>query len=259
LPDQPVPPAEFDLTATLVEVIDGDTVGVDDGYEVLQLRLFGINAPEQGECYASEARAHLKKLTGQSVSAELLGTELFGRTLAYLWDDGTLVNLDLVTRGLAIASNALEGIPPERMPHVLSLLQAEEAAYTKRLGLWSPDACGGGPLPQLEIDPGKSEPNPPGPDEDALNAEIVVIVNRGDKPVALEGWALRDESSRHRYHFPSGTVLAPDEIFTVSSDLPGWDPGGSPVWNNSGDMALLLDPAGRVVSRWRYGPRSTGP
>ena len=38
----------------------------------------------------------------------------------------------------------------------------------------------------------------------------------------------------------------------VTSADPGWDPGGGPVWNNSGDMALLLDRHGRVVARWRY-------
>jgi hypothetical protein len=39
---------------------------------------------------------------------------------------------------------------------------------------------------------------------------------------------------------------------TISSADLAWDPGGSPVWNNDGDMALLLDRDGRVVDRWRY-------
>jgi hypothetical protein len=30
------------------------------------------------------------------------------------------------------------------------------------------------------------------------------------------------------------------------------------VWNNDGDMALLLSPDGVVVARQRYGPQSAG-
>jgi hypothetical protein len=40
----------------------------------------------------------------------------------------------------------------------------------------------------------------------------------------------------------------------VTSDNPGWEPGGTPVWNNDGDMALLLTTGGAVASRQRYRP-----
>ena len=39
---------------------------------------------------------------------------------------------------------------------------------------------------------------------------------------------------------------------TITSDDPGWDPGGSPVWSNDGDIVMLLDRHGRVVDHWRY-------
>jgi hypothetical protein len=38
----------------------------------------------------------------------------------------------------------------------------------------------------------------------------------------------------------------------VTSIDPCWDPGDSSVWNNGGDMTLLLDASGRVVTRHRY-------
>jgi hypothetical protein len=69
---------------------------------------------------------------------------------------------------------------------------------------------------------------------------------------------LRDESSEHRYRFPRGTRLRPGEQVTVHTGC-GDDGAGDlywckngPVWNNGGDTALLLDPAGNVGGRLRY-------
>jgi len=121
------------------------------------------------------------------------------------------------------------------------------------LGLWSPSACGDDTTPpQLSFDIDSSIVDPPGPDDEDLGAETMVVVNEGDAMVALAGWVLRDESSRHRYVFPSEASLDAGDARVVASSDPGWDPGGSPVWNNDGDMALLLTPHGTVVARWRY-------
>ncbi len=245
----PEPPSGFDLTGELVGVVDGDTIEIQTDTRTVRIRLAGINAPEGGECYGDVARDHLGALIGGAVGAEVVGTDQFGRTLAYVWVRDMLVNLDLVTRGLALAST-----PGEGEHHGSVILQAEDLAYQERLGLWSPEACGSGPLPRLEFVPAASVTNPSGPDDRVLSAERIVVVNRDTEPVDMEGWVLRDESSRHRYHFPRGILLGSGYVFVISSDLPGWDPGGTPVWNNTGDMALLLDPAGRIAARWRYSP-----
>jgi hypothetical protein len=104
----------------------------------------------------------------------------------------------------------------------------------------------------VEIDAGISVVDPPGPDDETLDQEMVVLANRGGALVDLEGWILRDESSRHRYIFPAGATLGPGRALQVRSDDPRWAPGGEPVWNNDGDMALLQDRHGNVLSRWRY-------
>jgi hypothetical protein len=100
--------------------------------------------------------------------------------------------------------------------------------------------------------------DPPGRDEDDLNGEWVLLADRSDLEADLSGWVLRDESSDHRYHFPAGTVLQPGgqvRVHTGSgNDGEGdlfWGEDG-PVWNNGGDTALLLDPAGNVAGRLRY-------
>lgn len=219
-------------------VIDGDTFEAGgDRY-----RLEGINAPDMGECAYEEARDRLAEaIEGATIGIVPTGTDQFGRTLAVV-ESPTRANLDLVASGLAIATTADGGVPSE-------LLSAEEEARDAGLGMW--DDCGAtGEIPPVSII--GVDANPPGPDEDALDGETVTIRNDGGSPVDLSGWMLRDESSVHRFTFPEGTVLAPGESITVTSADRGWSPGDSPVWNNGGDMALLLDGDGRVVDRFRY-------
>ncbi|HEX5695493.1 MAG TPA: lamin tail domain-containing protein, partial [Acidimicrobiia bacterium] len=91
---------------------------------------------------------------------------------------------------------------------------------------------------------------PPGPDGESLDLERVVLT--AAEPIDLDGWTLRDESSAHRCSFRSGARIDPGAPLTVSSADPCWVPGSSPVWNNEGDLVLLLDPTGRVVARHRY-------
>ena len=171
-----------------------------------------------------------------------------GRELAYVFQGDRNVNIELVELGLAIATT-----PDETASYGVEILAAEAAAHEARTGLWSNDACGQ-PLDddvEVIIDAQASVIDPPGPDDRDLSSEIVFVVNQGNESIDVSGWILRDESSRHRYVFPPGTVLVRGERFPVTS-ASGWSPGGTPVWNNGGDMALLQDPNGIVISRWRY-------
>ena len=228
-------------------IYDGDTVAVETADGEIDVRLLGVNAPEDGECFDDESRDHLiETLKGRDVHLEVHDIDQFGRTLAVVWDGERDVNLELVSLGLAIATTPETGDP--------DFTAAESRAAAEGLGLWAKDACGGGPIPEIVIDQTESVADAPGPDDENLNEELVAIRNEGDKKVSLNGWVLRDESSRHRFTFPAGTQIEADETLTISSENPGWDPGGSPVWNNDGDIVILLDRQGRVVDYWRYGP-----
>ena len=68
----------------------------------------------------------------------------------------------------------------------------------------------------------------------------------------ISGWTVRDESSAHRCRFADGTEAVAGETRRVTSADPCWEPGRSPVWNNGGDLVLLLDENGRVVANARY-------
>lgn len=229
-------------------IYDGDTVEVQTDDGELDVRLLGINAPDDGECFYNEATDYLiETIKTEEVILQVSGTDQFGRTLAhvFLHADAHL-NLQLVEGGLAIATT-----PDDGDPHRVPFLKAEETAWRDQRGLWAEDACGAsGELPDVSI--GDLEPNPSGADDEVLEGEAVTIVNRGSGVVDLTGWVLRDESSRHRFTFPSGSLLAAGEELVVTSADHGWDPGGTPVWNNDGDIAMLLDEHGRVVDRSRY-------
>lgn len=232
-------------TVTVVRVIDGDSLVVETEARSFQVRITGINTPDRGECHHGEARASLEEaVDGATVVLIREGTDQYGRVLARVEADGADLALRLIRDGHGVA------IADESHPD--DLVGAEEAAFRERQGLWDPAACGSGALPPVGFDPDASLTNPPGPDGDALGAEVVFIVNRGIHPIDLDGWALRDASSRHRFRFEPGTTIQPGQRLGIPSSSRGWTPGGSPVWSNDGDIALLVDDSGAVVARWRY-------
>ncbi len=210
------------------------------------MRLTGVNAPESGECHHLAATAYLRdSIEGREVTYVVLAEDQFGRSLAHVWREGQHVNLELVARGHAIATT-----PDDDDSYGTSILDAEAAAATGDVGIWADDACGSSdPLRRIEIE--QVRPDPPGRDEEDMAAEQVILTSRDEAEVDLSGWVIRDESSRHRYHFPAGTALGPGDSITVRSADPGWRPGGTPVWNNQGDLVLVLDRTGRIVDHLR--------
>lgn len=238
-------------TGRVTWIDDGDTIEVDSDSGELTLRLIGINAPERGECYADRGLDFLiDEVKGRSVQYAELGIDQFGRVLADVWLENRWINGELVASGMATAVT-----PDETHPLGRHLVENEESAFANGIGLWGEAACGdGGQLPAVDFDITQSNFNPPGPDDSVLDDEYVTIANLGSEEVDMSGWVLRDESSRNRLIFDDGTTLAGRESLTISSGCstrPSWC-GGRSIWNNAGDLALLLDEDGRVVARLRY-------
>ena len=134
--------------ATVVHVIDGDTLIVDVGGVEEHVRLIGIDTPETVaperpvECWGPEASARTKELlppgTELRVERDSEARDHYGRLLAYVTraDDGTFVNLQLVEEGAADARS----YPPNtaRQPE---LDAAERGARAAGTGMWG--ACAG--------------------------------------------------------------------------------------------------------------------
>ena len=252
--DTTLPRAELALSGAptpvdVLEVFDGDSLEVRDGGRLIEIRLEGINAPERDECFGDTARSGLLTLLdGADVSIIELDRDQFGRTLAYLLADGQVANLAQITAGLAIATSY-------EHEATNAFLDAEHEAFSRGRGLWASAACG--PDTPARIAVARVEANPPGDDADHLNDEWIGFVNDGDT-TDISLWVVRDESSTHRFTFPSGTVFEGGEALVVRTGCGSdstveffWCAEG-PVWSNSGDMVLLLDPLGNVVDRYRY-------
>jgi endonuclease YncB( thermonuclease family) len=87
-------------------VLDGDTLEVSAGGELLRVRLFGVDAPERGEACFDVATERLRRLAGRQV--RLLHDERLtdegGRELRYVFTpEGISIDAQLIVEGLATA------------------------------------------------------------------------------------------------------------------------------------------------------------
>lgn len=125
-------------------VVDGDTVRLSGGDSV---RLIGINAPELhhprlgAQPGGQEAKDHLQDMVeGKDLRLEydVERYDRYGRTLAYLWLDGKLVNLQMVSDGYATAYT----VPPN-VKYENRFRDAETEAREASRGLWAHGAIPG--------------------------------------------------------------------------------------------------------------------
>lgn len=142
--------------ARVAQVVDGDTLVLEDGRRV---RLLQVDAPEgaEDECYAGEARAELRRRLPPGTAVRLVAdprldrVDEHGRLLRYVHARGRNVNLVLVRRGAA----TVWFYRGERGRHARALLRAARSARAARRGLWS--ACPGTPFdPSGPADTGRA-------------------------------------------------------------------------------------------------------
>jgi endonuclease YncB( thermonuclease family) len=91
-------------TATVVRVVDGDTIEVRIGTQTYSVRYVGINTPESDEpCYADARSANSSLVSGQTVTLvkDTSETDRYDRLLRYIYVGNTFVNAELVRQGFA--------------------------------------------------------------------------------------------------------------------------------------------------------------
>jgi len=135
-PQPPTPTATpLWAAATVVNVIDGDTVEAEVGRQVYSLRYIGIDCPEWGEYgYAQATQANRQLVEGQTIRMvkDVSDTDQYGRLLRYVYVGDTFVNAELVRRGLATAFT----YPPD-LAYSKLLGQLEREAREAGRGLWA--------------------------------------------------------------------------------------------------------------------------
>ena len=124
--------------------IDGDTAEFELNNEIIKVRFLGINTPETvdknrgEEPYGKEASAYTEEKLKNATKIELeydsnaSEKDKYGRILAWVFVDDSLLQKELVSNGLA-ETYMLEN--NYRYAGVLQL--AEEEAKNNKLGIWS--------------------------------------------------------------------------------------------------------------------------
>ncbi|MBW4837401.1 MAG: thermonuclease family protein [Staphylococcaceae bacterium] len=130
--------------ATLVKVIDGDTVKLNYKGKVSTFRLLLIDTPETKDPrkpvqkYGPEASAFTTNMMTKAKKIEVAfdkgqRTDKYGRLLAYVYADGRMVNNAVVRQGLARVKYVY---PPNNTYE--QLIRASEArAKAEKLNIWS--------------------------------------------------------------------------------------------------------------------------
>ena len=115
---------------------DGDTFVANIGGVVETVRLIGVDAPELGTCYATQASELLARLTFRDdiwIAAGDEPRDPYGRLLAYVFhEDGTFVNLEMAKAG---AAEVMTISPNNEYANLIGQAR-DEAAVAKRGG-WS--------------------------------------------------------------------------------------------------------------------------
>jgi len=136
-------PASLEENATLVSVIDGDTVDVAVHGHHERVRMIGIDTPETKkpntpvQCFGPEATTYTRSLlpagTALHLERDVQARDDYGRLLAYVYrlPDGLFVNLEIIASGYARPLT----IPPN-VVHATEFVDAAQGARDGDIGLW---------------------------------------------------------------------------------------------------------------------------
>ncbi len=137
-------PGALQANATVVSVVDGDTIVATVHGTKERIRLIGIDTPETKkpntpvQCFGPEASNFTKHLlpagTRLYLERDVEARDKYGRLLAYVYlaDDGLFVNLHIIRQGYA----RLLTFPPN-VTHVDQFVAAARAAEHDDIGLWA--------------------------------------------------------------------------------------------------------------------------
>jgi len=213
-------------------IIDGDTIVVGNNTHV---RLLGINTPEKGEEYYSEARNFLESIILNKTVRLEYGKEKYdryGRELAYVIYKGKNVNLEIVDEGYANFY-----FPSGKDKYYSQFMKNWKHCIgnNKYLCEKSDDKCS--ECIELKL-------------FDYKNQEIV-FYNKCNFECSMKEWTIKDEG-RKKFSFENFVLGKNGEVKialgngTNSKDILFWKRKDY-VWTLTGDTLFLRDEKGRLV------------
>lgn len=133
------------INAKVTSIIDGDTfrIKVEGGGASEEVKLNLIDAPEiqPGQPFGPEAKAFISKLLlGKTI---LLETDMsvrdeYGRILAFVYYENTMVNQMLLENGLArVTMDQADKLDPKGVDYLRQFIQVQSQAQEANLGIWS--------------------------------------------------------------------------------------------------------------------------
>lgn len=130
-----------------VKAVGGDTIVARDGDSTVIIRLYGIDAPDEGQIGHKAGEAALKTEAVDGTTPLIVSqigkeTDQYGRVHAIVTRDGVCVNRRLVYSGIAVVN-------PEQCqaPECQEWLAAQEDAKRSKVSFW---AIPGQPMPWEE-------------------------------------------------------------------------------------------------------------
>lgn len=231
------------VSSEVERVLDGDTVELINGEK---LRLYGINTPEGDEYYYEEATEFLrKKVEHKKIKYKDFGKDQYNRTLATIYLDGVDINKELVRNGYATPYfTSKSNLKNEYENAFWDCIQDEIGLCKKSL-----DVCASCiNLKELNYDA-------EGDDRLNVNGEYFILENVCDYDCNLNGWLVKDDTSRNRFklkniilkgnsemYFHSGSGTNTDEAYFLCTSKTC-----SPIWNNDFDTFYLRSHDGGLV------------
>lgn len=133
-PERPTDLINASFDATVIRVVDGDTVDVRlESSRVVRLRLWGVDTPERGEPFSQEATRFSRALLfSKQVHIQGKDVDGHGRLVARITTDETLASEALVSAGLACTFH--------RYVTDKALDAAWDTARQSRTGFWGTGA-----------------------------------------------------------------------------------------------------------------------
>jgi len=114
-------------------VLDGDSLVLRQGRRQVEVRLYGIDAPEYRQRFGGRARRTLGRLVrGQEVEVERMTVDGYGREVALVRRRGVVINEEMVRSGLAWVYQRY----CQAEPWCSRWRELEQQAYRERRGLW---------------------------------------------------------------------------------------------------------------------------